>query len=155
VSIDIEVEDEAWTAALPAVEAVVERAARAALAHGDVAPDAALTVLLTSDEAVRALNARFRGKDAPTNVLSFPAPETAAPFLGDIALARGICVVEAQAQGKPLEHHLTHLVAHGVLHLLGWDHETDDEAEAMEGLERRILAEMDIPDPYGSPDGTA
>ena len=153
--IDIEVEDKAWTAALPEVGSVVERAARAALAHGDLGADAALTVLLTSDEAVRDLNARFRGKDRATNVLSFPAPETAAPHLGDIALARGVCAVEAEAQGKPLEHHLSHLVAHGVLHLLGWDHETDDEAEEMEGLERRILAEMDIPDPYGSPDGTA
>lgn len=144
--IDIEIEDEAWTAALPDAAAVVERAARAALQG----PEAELTILLTDDAAVQDLNARFRGKDAPTNVLSFPAPETARPHLGDIALAYGVCAREAQEQGKTLEHHLMHLTAHGVLHLLGYDHQTDAEAEAMEALERRILAGLGAPDPYGA-----
>lgn len=152
--IDIEIEDEAWDAASPGAAAVVETAAVSALAAGAAPEGAAVTVLLTSDAEVRALNARFRGKDKPTNVLSFPAPEMAAPHLGDIALAYGVCAAEAQAQGTPLDHHLTHLVAHGVLHLLGWDHETEAEAEEMEALERRILAELNIPDPYGSSDGT-
>ena len=152
--IDIEIEDEAWAAALPDAAAVVETAAVAALAAAEAPEGAAVTVLLASDEEVRVLNARFRGKDKPTNVLSFPSPEMAFPHLGDIALAHGVCAAEADEQGKPLAHHLTHLVAHGVLHLLGWDHESEAEAEEMEDLERRILAKMDIPDPYGSPDGT-
>ena len=170
--IEVEVEDEAWTQALPDTEAVVVRAAQAALSaasapYGDSArasratwevsgrvtatappADLALTVLLTDDAALQDLNARFRGKDKPTNVLSFPAPQSARPHLGDVALAYGVCAAEAQAQGKPLSAHLTHLTAHGVLHLLGYDHETEAEAEAMEGLERAILAGLGLPDPY-------
>lgn len=144
--IDIEIEAEAWTAALPDVAAVAERAAAAAL--GTVAGD--VVVLLTDDEAVRDLNARFRNKDKPTNVLSFPAPENAAPHLGDIVLAYGVCATEAQAQGKSLSDHLSHLVVHGVLHLLGRDHEDDAEAEEMEAEEREILAELGVADPYAA-----
>lgn len=147
--VEVEIEDEAWSRALPDAEAIVARAAEAALAQVEGTDDAVVTVLLTDDEAVHDLNARFRDKDKPTNVLSFPAPETAAPHLGDIALAWGVCAAEAQAQGKPLAHHLSHLVVHGTLHLLGWDHEDDAEGEEMEALERNILAAMDIPDPYG------
>lgn len=144
--IDIEIEAEAWTAALPDVAAVAERAAAAAL--GTVAGD--VVVLLTDDEAVRDLNARFRNRDKPTNVLSFPAPENAAPHLGDIVLAYGVCATEAQAQGKSLSDHLSHLVVHGVLHLLGRDHEDDAEAEEMEAEEREILAELGVADPYAA-----
>ncbi len=108
----------------------------------------AITVLLTGDAEIQDLNARFRGKAAPTNVLSFPAPESAAPHLGDIALAYGVCAREAAAQGKSLQNHLMHLAAHGVLHLLGYDHETDAEADAMEGMERAVLATLGVPDPY-------
>lgn len=144
--IDIEIEAEAWTAALPDVAAVAERAAAAAL--GAVAGD--VVVLLTDDEAVRALNARFRNRDKPTNVLSFPAPENAAPHLGDIVLAYGVCATEAEAQGKSLPDHLSHLVVHGVLHLLGRDHEDDAEAEEMEAEEREILAELGVADPYAA-----
>ncbi|MFN3778097.1 MAG: rRNA maturation RNase YbeY [Brevundimonas aurantiaca] len=144
--IDIEIEAEAWTAVLPDVAAAAERAAAAAL--GAVAGD--VVVLLTDDEAVRALNARFRDKDKPTNVLSFPAPENAAPHLGDIVLAYGVCATEAEAQGKSLPDHLSHLVVHGVLHLLGRDHEDDAEAEAMEAEEREILAELGVADPYAA-----
>lgn len=148
--IHIEVEDEAWTAALPDAEAVVSRAAEAALKADSSGLDSAeVTVLLADDATVADLNIRFRDKPGPTNVLSFPAPETARPHLGDIALAYGVCAAEATAQGKPLANHLSHLVAHGVLHLLGWDHQSDDEAEAMERLEREILAGLAIPDPYG------
>jgi len=144
--IDIEVEDPAWTTALPAAEAVALRAAQVALADtpGDV------TVLLTDDAAVRDLNARFRAKDMPTNVLSFPAADNPENHLGDIALAFGVCAREAAEQGKPLDHHLSHLVAHGVLHLLGYDHETDGEADEMEALERAILRPLGVPDPYAS-----
>lgn len=148
--IHIEVEDESWTAALPSVEVVINAAAAAALKAGGAALEPTeLTVLLADDATVADLNGRFRDKQGPTNVLSFPAPESARPHLGDIALAHGVCAAEAAAQGKPLGNHLSHLVAHGVLHLLGWDHQSDDEAEAMERLEREILAGLAIPDPYG------
>ncbi|WP_312686780.1 rRNA maturation RNase YbeY [Brevundimonas nasdae] len=144
--IEIEVETDDWTAALPEVEAVVERAATAALGRieGDV------VVLLTDNAAVRDLNGRFRDKDKPTNVLSFPAPESAAPHLGDIVLAYGVCADEAVAQKKTLADHLSHLVVHGVLHLLGRDHEDDAEAEEMEAEEREILAGIGVADPYAA-----
>ena len=103
--------------------------------------------LFTSDDAVKALNAQWRGKDAPTNVLSFPAPETAGT-LGDIALAYETCAREADEQGKSLKDHATHLLVHGLLHLLGYDHEADDVAAEMEGLEKDILAGLGIADPY-------
>ncbi|ASE39802.1 rRNA maturation RNase YbeY [Brevundimonas vesicularis] len=142
--IEIEVEAEAWTGALPDVEAIVERAAQAALGTGE----GDIVVLLTDDAAVRELNGRFRDKDRPTNVLSFPAPENAFPHLGDIVLAYGVCATEAEAQGKTLADHLSHLVVHGVLHLLGRDHEDDAEAEEMEAEEREILAQIGVADPY-------
>ena len=144
--IEIEIEADAWTGALPQTEALVERAASAAL--GTVTGD--VVVLLTDDDAVRDLNARFRDKDRPTNVLSFPAPESAAPHLGDIVLAYGVCAAEAEAQGKTLADHLSHLIVHGVLHLLGRDHEDDAEAEEMEAEEREILAQIGVPDPYAA-----
>lgn len=141
--IEIEVEDEAWRA-IDAVEAIVERAAQAAL--GDLAGD--VVVLLTDDAAVAEINGRFRDKDRPTNVLSFPAPDSARPHLGDLILASGVCAAEAASQGKTMADHLTHLTVHGVLHLLGRDHEDDAEAEAMEAEERTILATLGVADPY-------
>ena len=151
--IEVEIEDPAWTQALPEVEALTVAAAEAALAEGPPPPAAPpvgehLVVLLTDDPTVQDLNARFRGKDAPTNVLSFPAARNPEGHLGDLALAFGVCAREAAQQGKPIAHHLQHLVAHGVLHLLGYDHMSDDEAEAMEGLERVVLAGLGVPDPY-------
>lgn len=145
--IEVEVEDSAWSDALPDCEAVVTRAAESAL-NAAGTHDTDIAILLTADEAVRQLNARYRGKDQPTNVLSFPAPQTARPHLGDVALAFGVCASEARAQGKTLAQHLAHLTAHGVLHLLGYDHETEAQAEAMERLERAILAGLGFPDPY-------
>jgi probable rRNA maturation factor len=142
--ISIEIEDEAWTAAAPDAEARVVAAARAALDG----VDGEVVVLLTDDATVRDLNARFRAKDRPTNVLSFPAPETARPHLGDLVLALGVCVAEAAEQGKTVGDHLSHLVVHGVLHLLGHDHEDETEAEAMEARERAILATLGVADPY-------
>lgn len=141
-SIDVEIDDSAWLAALADPADRVRRAAEAAAdgATGEIA------ILLTDDASLQSLNARFRRKDQPTNVLSFPdaSPER----LGDIALAFGVCEAEARAQGKPLADHLAHLVVHGVLHLLGYDHIADGDAAAMEDRERRLLAEMNIPDPY-------
>lgn len=142
--ITVEIEDEAWTAAVADAEARVQAAAVAALegVEGEI------VVLLTDDAAVHELNQRFRGKDKPTNVLSFPAPETARPHLGDLVLASGVCIAEAADQGKTVGDHLSHLVVHGVLHLLGHDHEDDAEAEAMEAKERAILASLGVADPY-------
>jgi len=145
--IDIEIEDPAWAAALPDAEALALAAAEAALLQ-EGADGEGVVLLLTDDAAVQDLNARFRGKDAATNVLSFPAPPNLERHLGDVALAFGVCAREADEQNKPLAHHLQHLVAHGVLHLLGYDHMSDDEAEAMEGLERVVLAGLGVPDPY-------
>jgi len=142
--IEVEIEADDWIAALPDIEALTTRAAQAAL--GTVAGD--VVVLLTDDAAVREINARFRDKDRPTNVLSFPAAESAAPHLGDLMLAYGVCAAEAEVQGKPLADHLSHLVVHGVLHLLGRDHEDDAEANEMEGEERTILASIGVADPY-------
>lgn len=112
-----------------------------------------VSLLFTSDEAVQKLNREWRGKDKPTNVLSFPAGaspvETDIEFLGDIALALETVSQEALEEGKTFEHHLTHLLVHGFLHLCGYDHETgDDDAEEMETLERAILARLAIADPY-------
>ncbi|HXQ12494.1 MAG TPA: rRNA maturation RNase YbeY [Caulobacteraceae bacterium] len=143
--IEAAVDDPAWTAALPGAVALATRAAAAALADasGDVA------ILLTGDEAVRALNARFRGQDKATNVLSFPAT-AGSDSLGDIALAYGVCAAEARAQAKPLADHLQHLVVHGALHLLGLDHADEVGADAMEARERAILAGLSVPDPYAA-----
>ena len=147
--IDVEVEDEAWTAALPDAVMRARGAALAALASEDAA-DEGVTILLTDDASVAELNVQFRQKAGPTNVLSFPAARNPERHLGDLALAYGVCAREAAEQGKSLSHHLQHLTVHGVLHLLGYDHIGDDEAEAMEGLERAVLAGLGVPDPYAA-----
>jgi probable rRNA maturation factor len=100
-----------------------------------------------------AINTAFRSKAGPTNVLSFPAPANPEGWLGDVALAFETCRREAEAQGKRLEHHLQHLVAHGVLHLVGYDHEGDADAAEMEALEVKILAGLGAPDPYAAERG--
>lgn len=149
--IEIEIEDAAWSAAVPGAQALSRQAAEAVLAHESRA--GGVTILLTDDGAVADLNTRFRGKDGATNVLSFPAATNPEQHLGDLALAYGICAAEAARQGKPLAHHLQHLVAHGVLHLLGYDHMKDEEALTMEGLERVVLAGLGVPDPYAAGEG--
>lgn len=153
--IDVEIEDASWTTALPAAEALARTAALAALAAlpDGARPEAGVVVLLADDAAVAELNQRFRDKAGPTNVLSFPAPPNPEDALGDIALAFGVCLREADEQGKRLEHHLQHLVVHGVLHLVGYDHMTDAEAAEMEGLERVVLAGLGAPDPYAAEQG--
>jgi probable rRNA maturation factor len=105
------------------------------------------TILLAGDRKLRALNHNFRGKDKPTNVLSFPG---AGDYAGDIALAYGVTKKEAKAAGKTMANHATHLVVHGVLHLAGHDHERPKEASAMEGLEVKILGRLGIADPYAA-----
>jgi probable rRNA maturation factor len=153
LSIDIMVEDQGWNV-ISGVEALAQAAVLAAASGSGInlKPGAEISLLLTADGPVRTLNRQWRGFDKPTNVLSFPAatPDAlaAAPMLGDIVLAFGVTAREAEAEGKPIAHHLTHLVVHGMLHLLGFDHETDAEAERMESVERRVLACLGIPDPY-------
>jgi probable rRNA maturation factor len=149
--IEVEIQDDAWTAAVDRASVIVNATGRAALRAAVstvLAADADVVVLLTDDATLADLNQRFRGKPGPTNVLSFPAPEQARPHLGDIAIAYGVCAREAGEQGKTVKHHLMHLVVHGVLHLVGYDHETDSEAELMEALERRVLEDLGAPDPY-------
>ncbi|MBV9509444.1 MAG: rRNA maturation RNase YbeY [Caulobacteraceae bacterium] len=190
--IEVEIDEPAWTKALPDATALAEQAAvaalscvipdgpqdrsgtqgtgRAALGPGaspslssgrppagpggygrdDDGISASLVILLTDDAAVQDLNVRFRGQDKPTNVLSFPTGPNPEDHLGDLALAFGVCAAEAKAQGKTLADHLRHLTIHGVLHLLGYDHEIDSEAEAMEALERRILDGLGVADPYAA-----
>jgi probable rRNA maturation factor len=127
---------------MPGVERLVRKAARAAARRGR-----SLNVALADDKAVRDLNRRDRNKDKPTNVLSYPSGERA--FLGDIVLARQTVWREAKQQKKSPADHVAHLVVHGTLHLLGYDHETSDaDAERMEALERRILKRLGIADPY-------
>ena len=136
---------------------LADRAVRAAVANSDYASlefaDTEISLKFTSDDEVRALNSAWRGKDKPTNVLSFPmaeGPDLAdAHLLGDVVLAWGICSAEAADKQVAVEDHAAHLVVHGTLHLLGYDHETGDEdAEIMENVERRALASIGIADPY-------
>jgi probable rRNA maturation factor len=149
----------------PDAEAVIHRAIAAAaeIADADIG-EAELAVMLTDDGGIRTLNNNWRGIDKPTNVLSFPAlqptgpsgPDDAPRMLGDIAIAYDTTRREADEEQKPFDHHLSHLAVHGFLHLIGYDHEKDDDAEAMEALEREILAQLGIPDPYAdrNPDAT-
>lgn len=145
-----------WSAFEP-VEATVE-AARRALARSSAFTfeTAEAVVALSSDDAVRRLNATYRGLDKPTNVLSFPMPERMGAhsggthFLGDIVLAAGTVAREAAELDLPPAHHLAHLVVHGVLHLLGYDHEADAGAAEMEAVEAGILAGLGIADPYAA-----
>ena len=148
--IEVRVEETAWQVTVRGVGGLAMAAAEAAVAARPDAAEGDLVVLLTDNAVIRDLNARFRDKDAATNVLSFPAGPNPHGHLGDVALAFGVCNTEAKAQGKSLAHHLQHLVAHGVLHLLGYDHQTDAEAETMEALERKIMADLGAPDPYAA-----
>lgn len=141
------IEAEAWETALPDAEALAARVFAAARAREPRLSGSA-ALLLTDDAAVQDLNARFRGKDAPTNVLSFPSDEPAPGFLGDIALGYETCAREAREKGVALADHAAHLIAHGLLHLVGYDHIEDADAEEMERLETEILAGLGVSDPY-------
>lgn len=151
VEIDVMVESGLWSAfanSEQTVRGAIERAAAAVGRAGTVA------VMLTDDASIRAMNAQWRGIDKPTNVLSFPAPESRAPaetHLGDIAIAYETVAAESAAENKAFADHLAHLAVHGYLHLAGFDHETDAEAARMESLETRILSGLGIADPYAAP----
>jgi probable rRNA maturation factor len=119
--------------------------------------DAELSIRIVDAAESQALNRRYRGKDKPTNVLAFPAelpPELELPLLGDLVICRDVVEAEAAEQHKPLAAHWAHMVVHGTLHLVGFDHESDEEAEAMERLETEVLAELGWPNPYQWRDGS-
>jgi probable rRNA maturation factor len=168
MTLDIAIDaDEEWDSskdwaslARSAAAAAIAESAFPQLCQSDRAVE--LSVRLTSDDEVHALNSQWRGKDKPTNVLSFPMAEeeelaeAAVPgpelMLGDIILAGGVCMSEAAEKGIPLENHATHLMVHGTLHLLGYDHMEEDDAADMEAREVRALARLGIGDPYGDRD---
>jgi probable rRNA maturation factor len=150
-----------WRRACPAVRRLARDAARVALAHAGAALEFApparveLGITLADDAGLRRLNRDYRGRDMPTNVLAFPAwepgkraPPSARLLLGDVVLGFETVVREAAEQGKPLADHLRHLIVHGVLHLLGYDHRTEADAVTMEALETSVLATLGVPDPY-------
>ncbi len=157
--VDIITDDGDWSA-FPQVETIVEAAAIAVTRCGELnVGRAEVAIALSSDEEVAALNATYRGKHKATNVLSFPPPTPRnqpaldeARALGDIIIARETVLAEAESLGISPSHHLSHLVVHGLLHLLGYDHETDEDARAMEALEVSILANLQIADPYADSD---
>jgi probable rRNA maturation factor len=150
LKIDVLVDSDLWTE--PGKMRSVLRRAIAQAASTQSTSASELAIVLTNDSAIRQLNRLWRGIDAPTNVLSFPAPARQATdepaHLGDIVLAYQTIAREARAERKPLAHHVTHLAVHGYLHLIGYDHEREAEAEAMEQAERDILRRLAIPDPY-------
>ena len=149
--LDLAIEDEAW-AVLPNLELMAEQAVAAALPKGEKGK--VITLLFADDETMQDLNKDWRGKDQPTNVLSFPAPQDQImppgelPLLGDIVLGFETCEREAKDGGKTLADHTCHLIVHGVLHLLGYDHVDDKQAEAMEAAEIKILSTLNISNPY-------
>jgi probable rRNA maturation factor len=161
LDIAVDVASADWTAALDDPLKICERALAAAFAvagRGRTRP-AEVSLVLADDAMVAELNADYRGKDGPTNVLSFPQSDDEGPgaggpadlpdLLGDVIIAFGVTRAEAAAQDLPLADHLSHLCVHGMLHLLGFDHLLDDEADRMERLETEILGGLGIPDPYG------
>jgi probable rRNA maturation factor len=159
VAVSVIVEHDAWRDVIAEPVPLLRRAAAAAVAEARRARRSRssrtpqVAVALIDDRAMQKLNKTYRGKDKPTNVLSFPAGEAdstrATRPLGDVAIALGTVKREAKAQGKSVGDHLTHLMVHAVLHLLGYDHESDPDAEEMEALERKALATLGIADPYG------
>jgi len=154
LEIDITVEAGDWPAE-DILAGLAERASKATFVELCIAhPESELSLVFADDASIRTLNRDWRGKDTATNVLSFPAFEIASgdalpPMLGDVILAHETVSREAALEDKPFEHHLAHLLVHGLLHLLGYDHENDADADEMEGLERKILERLSVPDPYG------
>ncbi len=158
LAIDLTVDAPAWVEAVRDAENVVLRAAQAAYRSAGSGEQAELSLVLADDRRVRDLNKEWRGKDGPTNVLSFPTGDEGAPgrarHLGDVILALETVLGEAESFGKPVGHHLAHLTVHGVLHLLGFDHQAPEQAATMERLEARILDGLGVADPYESEDRT-
>jgi probable rRNA maturation factor len=147
VTADIVVESALWDAQ-PKAETTVRAAILAAAAHSTQGGE--VSILLSDDSSVREFNRQWRGLDKPTNVLSFPAPKSPAAegLLGDIVIAYETLQRECEDEDRDFLHHLAHLSVHGFLHLIGYDHQTDAQAEAMEGLESKIMTSMNMPDPW-------
>ena len=146
IELDLRIEGNAWTEAMADIATVCQTALDAGAAQ--VSATGAVSVLLTDDAEIQALNRDWRGKDSPTDVLSFPAAEMDAPFLGDIAIAYSVTKADAEARQLSLPQHISHLLIHGLLHLVGHDHIDDTEAAEMEALEIAALASLGWPDPY-------
>jgi probable rRNA maturation factor len=153
--VEVAIESDLW-AAEPSAEAIVRRAIAAAADVVRALPAASgeVSVVLADDAALHALNRQWRQIDKPTNVLSFQATSPRAAngmprLIGDIAIAYETAAREADAEHKPMNHHLAHLAVHGFLHLVGYDHDSDEAADEMERLEAKILARLDMPNPYG------
>lgn len=146
IELDLRIEGTVWPEAMADLESVCQTALNAGAAQIGVA--GAVSVLLTDDAEIQTLNRDWRGKDAPTDVLSFPAAEMDKPFLGDIAIAYGVTKADADARQLSLPQHISHLLIHGLLHLVGHDHIDDTEAAEMEALEIAALASLGWPDPY-------
>lgn len=146
VDLDLRVAEPEWAVSLPNLEAICQRALEAGAAQK--AAKGEVAVLLTSNAEIQVLNRDWRGKDKPTDVLSFPADPMDKPFLGDIAVAFGVTQDDARTRHIALDQHLSHLLIHGLLHLLGHDHKDDTEAAEMEALEIAALASLGWPDPY-------
>ena len=146
IELDLRIESDDWSAALPDLEPVCKRAFDAGAAQKNASGEVSL--LLTDNSEIQTLNKDWRGKDRPTDVLSFPSDPLDRPFLGDIAVAYGVTASDAQTGEKSLEQHLSQLLIHGLLHLLGHDHKDDTEAAEMEALEVAALASLGWPDPY-------
>lgn len=157
IGIDVSVEAGGW-AGEDELSALAAQCVEVALARlGLEGVESELSILFTDDAAMRALNAEWRGKDKSTNVLSFPAfalspGDPPGPMLGDVVVAFETVCAEAELEGKAFDDHLRHLIVHGFLHVLGYDHETDTDAEEMEAAERAILADMSVSDPYSETD---
>ena len=150
ITVEVEIVDPAWLAAGD-VDSLAQDVVAATLTEVGrrVHPDAEISVRLCDDDEIRALNLAWRNKDKATNVLSFPSPAgNRGPLLGDIVVAFEYVSEEAREAGRSLRDHLSHMLVHGLLHLLGFDHESEDQAEEMEDFERRILARLGIEDPY-------
>ena len=146
VDLDLRVAEPEWAKTLPDLEAICQRALEAGAAQKSARGE--VSILLTNTAEIQDLNRDWRGKDKPTDVLSFPADPMDEPFLGDIAVAIGVTHEDAKTRDIGLDQHLSHLLIHGLLHLLGHDHKDDTEAAEMEALEIAALASLGWPDPY-------
>lgn len=153
IALDLQRQSRLWPA-VATLRPLIRRAAQAAVEGSGVTllPGAEIAIALADDATIREVNRTYRGFDKPTNVLSFPSVTgdalARAPMLGDIMIAHETLMREATEEGKSFEAHLNHLVVHGVLHLLGFDHEKTSEAEDMEGLETAVMKKLGLPDPY-------
>lgn len=146
IDLDLRISEPLWSERIPDLNSICQDALNAAATEQGATGE--VSVLLTDDTEIQALNKQWRAKDKPTDVLSFPADPMDTPFLGDIAIALGVTQSDAKTRNLTLPQHLSHLLIHGLLHLLGYDHKDDTEAAEMEAMEIVALASLGWPDPY-------